>query len=492
MGCSLSPLRYLNVKFFCMSIEDFILVRRPLHHAIAAQEWNRLRQYLTEDVALPSQDRMEDAVQKSDGCGLSPLMAAVLHRAEPAILRALAAHKADLEQEDNNGWTALDWSNHVCAQPDVMSLPWHSQHTYKVIKSFLLELLPPCLEFSFDLQTLASVPSEKAGEETLRLLSPKARSRVLLVAAIEIGHGLSEGSSDEEFKRSVTAELDRVDQIIKAMPALPAATPVAFHLNQQGVSLLLSEKADEQAQYLIGSLCGERYRAQHVQLNINSDGVPKRLFLSNADPSQTKKIAQSIAQLAIRHPKTLFLIPVFQAEDSDGSGALDSWLFVSQVFEASKRDTAGGKLPAKNLVALFDDYDSVGEVLEKLRRLFANSDREADGEPKAKQAKWEPRKPKVGFTGGTSAEKLSQYEQLAEEHGCAFMVADSKRSSSYKVEGYKLLEGKSCRDIVNGIYVWEDQRCLTAVWNGRFALGVGVSVATTASVISASESSLLS
>ncbi|CAE7595207.1 nas-28 [Symbiodinium natans] len=403
-----------------MTIEDFILVRRPLHHAIAHQEWNQLRRYLTEEVAMPSQDPMHDAVQKSDGCGLSPLMLAVKNEAEPAILRALAAHGADPGQEDNNGWTVLDWSNHICHQADVTSSTWHRKHGHRVVKSFLLQLLPPVLEFSIvDLR-----------RETLSVLSPKARSKVLLVAAFSLASVPPVPSQDA----SLPCVLPQVDKMIEAMPA---AIPVAFHLNGQCVKDLLSE--NKEAKRMIAGLCGERYQARHVQLNINSTHVERALL-------QSTKSAKLIAQLVLSHPKTLFLLPVLQAKDANGDGVGDSWAFVRQVLEASKRDSAGGK-PAQNLVTLFDDHTATKESFEILKKLH-------NGEANGEQQRGQP-KPKVGCTAGTSVEKLSRFAELAEEHGCAFIVSDSKTCSDQK-------ETSLLSDIVSAVHEWESHRHLAS------------------------------
>ena len=112
-------MRFLQVHFFTMAMVDFVRVRRPIHTAMVRKNWTWLRRFLTtqDQNPLPSHESLAMALKKSDGRGMS----AVDRAAEVGVLRSLVANGADLDQEDNDGFTALDLAHRKCSEAGTMS-----------------------------------------------------------------------------------------------------------------------------------------------------------------------------------------------------------------------------------------------------------------------------------------------------------------------------------------------------------------------------------
>ena len=99
-----------------------------------------------------------------------------------------------------------------------------------------------------------------------------------------------------------------IDKMIEAIPE----TKLSFHFNEtedwKYVSWLL--QGEKEMLRLIDVLCGERYKARHIQININARGLDPNFF--NIGDVSGKTGAMVIASLAAKYPETIFLLPVFR------------------------------------------------------------------------------------------------------------------------------------------------------------------------------------
>ena len=303
-----------------MSIDDFVMARRPIHASIARGEWTRLRRYLTEEVALPSQENLQLAMQKCDGQGLSPLMLAVDCFAEVALLRALVATGVDPDQEDNHGNTVWKRLRSSSNSPEAKS-PQRRQLHGDILKflSKLRKLCQPRLEFGIcgldrtfpkeNLKKLLDLPEGLSPDDCV----------VVLVAAFQLAYqgfpwAPAKGYEPEpslEGRRYPNGETypawHEIQEMIAEMPGIP----LSFHLNESQkcpyVSSLL--RGDAEALKLVDVLCCKKpYHARHIQININATGVPSDLFMMSEDEEKSHKSALQIAELARRYSNTLFLI----------------------------------------------------------------------------------------------------------------------------------------------------------------------------------------
>ncbi|CAJ1381380.1 unnamed protein product [Effrenium voratum] len=211
-------------------------------------------------------------------------------------------------------------------------------------------------------------------KEELQLLQAPPGSAVSPVAAFQLAYqgfpwrptAAYDATSPLAERRYPNGETypawHEIDEMIFAMPP---KTKLSFHFNESKecpyVSSLL--QGEPEALRLVEHLCAE-YRARHLQINISAFGVPQELFAGE----KMEMSAKRIAQLAEQHPKTLFVVPVFQRPGDPGP--VDSWPFMSKILEFSMRS---GK-PAPNLVAFFDNSSGRGRAPDAVPEVPSSSD----------------------------------------------------------------------------------------------------------------------
>ena len=210
-------------------------------------------------------------------------MVAVDRAAEVGVLRSLVANGADLDQEDNDGYTALDLSNRKCSEAGTMSSEKRNCHSE--IKAFLLKCSPPCLEFG-----ICGLDITLEKKLLCRVLTPPRGSRVVPVAAFQLAYqgfpwqpqdGYTLGSSLDKRRYTNGATYPAWHEIDDMIAAMPAGTWLSFHLSE-------SDKCPYVSSLLKGDPSAlSKYKARHVQINIRTSRAISRHELSHSYQTDT-------------------------------------------------------------------------------------------------------------------------------------------------------------------------------------------------------------
>ena len=184
-----------------------------------------------------------------------------------------------------------------------------------------------------------------------------------------------------------------IDDMIAAMPA---GTWLSFHLCETDkcpyVSSLL--KRHHSAVQLVECLC-EKYKARHVQININARGVPEKLLMPGHEIDQESAAAQ-ISELARQYPDTNFLIPIFQKTIQKDTA--DSWPFFQRVLQTWHNPSSKSENQcAKNIVPFFDNSGGTGKTPDAVPEIPPDDHRS----PQKGRA--------IGFTGEINADNAKDW-----------------------------------------------------------------------------------
>ena len=414
---------------------DFVWALRPVHTCAVRREWSLLRRYLAGDTPLPSGEELSASLRKSDGRGMSPLMIAVDCLAEVGVLRALVVKRADIEQQDNEGYTALDWSN----RKRVSALSEEERRKHREINQFLLKACPPRPEFG-----ICGLDITLPEDLLPKLFTPPPRSKIVPVAAFQLAYqgfpwnpAVNYRPEDplKERRYPNGATYPAWHEIDSMIAAMPPGTRLSFHLSESEkcryVSSLL--QGEDSALRLVETLC-KQYNARHIQINISADFVSTKLYMRGPD-SEWDKSAKQVAKLAREHPNTLFLVPCFKRSEDE-----DSLPFICKILQTSASQSADKKA-AKNIVTFFDNSGGQGKTPDAVPEV-----------PEDVQTQV------VGFTGGMTADNvtewLSRYDRKAEQLRVPYFICDAQTGFRECKQRSEPIDTGSLSDLMQKVYLW--------------------------------------